>query len=432
MYNSFYKHIAEVLSGNTYTTSHSDNYYLNVIATHYCQRTYTGTVCNGVYLHDIAAELNDTTISGNHFNNFYLYRIVHSFNSGVATGLSDEEYLTLFAYYVDEGNVDIDTLTLSAQNNIIQSGGSSDLVVHATGDGVNVPFGRYYLFEIYTESLSLSSNKSMIQSNSNAIVSALLKDEDGSLVENETVYFFEQYNPVLSLSSNTSILQSGGNAILTNVLKDEDGSLVEDETVYFFEQYTPLLNISADTVDEFDTGTATVKLTDNDDGSLVEGETVTGYLYNPHLFYYKGTGGTETDSWNYNSTYISYSSDSTGTTVTNSDTQNRRVYGANLNGTSSSLYDYIGDCTVEFDIVSVTGNLRIFLEGANSPVNRYDSSNLSTGHYKIIYEDNTVTLYKDNVLVRSSSFTPNGFYEIIFVIGTSSSFKFKNFNIGGY
>lgn len=52
------------------------------------------------------------------------------------------------------------------------------------------------------------------------------------------VYFYEVYEPtLLNLTGDKSIMQTGEVLDLKATLKDEDGSLIEGETIYFYEQY---------------------------------------------------------------------------------------------------------------------------------------------------------------------------------------------------
>ena len=85
-----------------------------------------------------------------------------------------------------------------------------------------------------TGELSLFSNSSVIQSSETAELSAYLS-RNGN-VAGETVYFYEKYEPTLNLTANKSIMQTGETLDLKAKLKDEDGSLVKDETVYFFKE----------------------------------------------------------------------------------------------------------------------------------------------------------------------------------------------------
>lgn len=72
--NQYYKQIAETLGGSEISGNHSDNYYLHLIAVHYCGDIYTQTECNGKYLKDIAEQVCDTTYTEIRFNNFYLHQ----------------------------------------------------------------------------------------------------------------------------------------------------------------------------------------------------------------------------------------------------------------------------------------------------------------------------------------------------------------------
>lgn len=228
-------------------------------------------------------------------------------------------------------------------------------------------------------------------------------------------------------------VQDGDTAKLYVEALSVNGVGVANQRIDFYEYYTALLeSSSSEVVDEFDTGTVSVKLTDSEDGNLVEGESVTGYVYNPHLFYYEGLGGTETDSWTYNTSTTTITPSETGTVITNTDTTTGRLLTVMLSN-ESSYYCFLNDLVMEFDIVSIdTNSIKLSFVDGTDDTNRYNTSYLVTGHYKIVYEDNVVYCYKDDVLLTQTSWSSEGLFTIRFGLNKSSTFTIKNVVIGGY
>lgn len=157
------------------------------------------------------------------------------------------------------------------------------------------------------------------------------------------------------------------------------------------------------------------------------------------LFHYIGTGGTETDSFYYNTTDIQVTSNSTGTTVSNTGSVGR-TYWANKSGTSSTGTnvdaDWNAPLTVEFDVVSYTGNATgiAFQLVVSTPSTIAVSKNFndlgitSNNHIKLTYDGAEVKWYVDDVLKYTQSYSQSNF-SIRFYIVNGNSFKYKNFFI---
>ena len=83
--------------------------------------------------------------------------------------------------------------------------------------------------------MSLTAPKNIIQSGElDDIIVTVLDDVKG--LSGKTIYFYEIFDPYLiTLTVPSSIIQSGDHDDMTAKLKDQDGSLIEGETVYFYE-----------------------------------------------------------------------------------------------------------------------------------------------------------------------------------------------------
>lgn len=81
----------------------------------------------------------------------------------------------------------------------------------------------------------LNAPKSIIQSGEKDDITATALDDVKGL-SGKTIYFYEIFDPYsITLTVPSSIIQSGDHDDMTAKLKDEDGSLIEGETVYFYE-----------------------------------------------------------------------------------------------------------------------------------------------------------------------------------------------------
>lgn len=155
------------------------------------------------------------------------------------------------------------------------------------------------------------------------------------------------------------------------------------------------------------------------------------YQYNPLLFYYEGLGGFEVDSWTYGTTTSVATSD-TGTTVTG--VGGSAYLWANLYGTTanSNYGDFIGDLTVEFDVVSRTNNSWIYLGESYHTGFVTKNIRLNVGHNKVVRTGNLIEYYVDEELVSSERFVLEDPIRIGIVCSADHNVTFKNFIIGGY
>ena len=93
------------------------------------------------------------------------------------------------------------------------------------------------IIQDYPTLIDLTVDKSIIQTDEVLDLTATVTDDVKALT-GIPVYFYEVYEPtLLSLTGDKSIMQTGEVLNLKATLKDEDGSLIEGETIYFYEQY---------------------------------------------------------------------------------------------------------------------------------------------------------------------------------------------------
>lgn len=87
----------------------------------------------------------------------------------------------------------INTITITADPNIIQSGDTTDIYANCYDNG-GVPVGSghtIYFFEKLEPTITMSSSADIIQTSDNLELYATVKDEDGSLAQNVKVYFYK-------------------------------------------------------------------------------------------------------------------------------------------------------------------------------------------------------------------------------------------------
>lgn len=80
------------------------------------------------------------------------------------------------------------------------------------------------------ENINVGFNKSAIQINETAELTAILPTEESGI----TVYFYEAYTPTVITSTPRQAFQIGETCELYAKLKDEDGSIIPNTRVYFF------------------------------------------------------------------------------------------------------------------------------------------------------------------------------------------------------
>ena len=157
--------------------------------------------------------------------------------------------------------------------------------------------------------------------------------------------------------------------------------------------------------------------------------------YNPELFKYTGTGGTETDSFVSQTgvNAVSSTSSASGTVMTTSSTGTGFTW-ANLTGTSTSVNDgdYIGDISVDVDVVSTNGNNRLVFYESYSATTLSIPFVLQGGHNRIVKTGSVYEHFVDNVSVGTYTIGLIEPLRIGFIIENGKTLTFKNFVIGGY
>ena len=137
------------------------------------------------------------------------------------------------------------------------------------------------------------------------------------------------------------------------------------------------------------------------------------------------TGDSSEEYWAWNSTYVSQSVGSTGTTVTNSDNSDR-VYTLRK-ATSGTQYEVFSRfCSFEFDLISVTGNVQI-QQRIGTTQKGYNLT--ETGHYKIVNDDEYINIYCNDVLKDRLENTMTGLHQIRFGLFGVGNFTYKNFKV---
>ena len=119
--------------------------------------------------------------------------------------------------------------------------------IKTVGDNMTLYINAY----LKSGGLTLLSDKEIIQVGERSNLQALLNTGEAGV----RVDFYEVVTPNLTLTGDKSIMQTGEVLDLKATLKDEDGSLIEGETVYFYMQSeTPIFYEN----DGTDTSTLTI------------------------------------------------------------------------------------------------------------------------------------------------------------------------------
>lgn len=138
------------------------------------------------------------------------------------------------------------------------------------------------------------------------------------------------------------------------------------------------------------------------------------------------TDDNKSDYWAWNTTYVTQTVASTGTTVANSDSSSNRVYTIRRQNTGSDYAVFPVYNCIEFDLISYTGTIRFQqIQGTLEKTYTFDS----VGHIKIENDENYISIYVDGV--RKSRLTNNltDLHQIKFALLPNSSFTYKNFKV---
>ncbi len=152
------------------------------------------------------------------------------------------------------------------------------------------------------------------------------------------------------------------------------------------------------------------------------------------MFYDVGTSGTLNSEW-WKSSQLSLSSDNTGITASNSSSTTYYLAPNKPNTSKSSLSDLVewDDFICKFTYHEATSSSGLMLETRDSNGNLNQRSlslmNLTDGDIvKIVYTDNTLKYYKNDVQQGSNYTTCSGDVMIRFAI-TNNSIRFSNFKV---
>jgi len=289
--------------------------------------------------------------------------------------------------------------------------------------------------------LRVTGNPEIIQSNETTDLTAQLLDQNGydydvSESEGITVHFYEIITPSLTgLIANPNIIAIDETSDITVQVMDEDGSKVTGETVHFYavkgidptpgHSYRLVVESDVDVLSYYDEDSAILSATLTDNNIGVSGETV-NFMKKEEVFRDGGiTGDSSAEYWAWNSSYVSQSVGSTGTTVTNSDNSDR-VYTLRKS-TSGTQYEVFSRfCSFEFDLISVTGNVQI-QQRIGTTQKAYNLT--ETGHYKIINDDEYINIYCNDVLKDRLENTMTGLHQIRFGMFGVGNFTYKNFKV---
>ena len=169
-----------------------------------------------------------------------------------------------------------------------------------------------------------------------------------------------------------------------------------------------------------------------------------GFILSPgrmQLTDVKATISSDTDTWSNLDSRVTVSTTATGTTVAGTTGTLYNMY-ANVQGNDSSELDFFGDTVVDFDVVTCPSSRSAYVQiHDGNEDHTYFHKNLYTdmgvrdgSHVKITITDGLVEVYVDGVKVSGctvqTAFT--GPYRIGFRGYQLWSFKFTNFNIGGF
>ena len=237
------------------------------------------------------------------------------------------------------------------------------------------------------QSLEVKSEPTIIQKNETAEFYATGLDNGKMPVrEGHTIHFFEKIEPVITVSSTPSIIQSSENSEIYAKVKDNDGSLAQDVKVHFYRQ-------------------------------------------SKHLFEYKGVGGTEEDSF-VCQTGASLTPSSSGTVFSASG--GTGFAWANKYGTGSDWDkgDWVGDFTIECDVISTDGNGRISIYERYKTGALFQAFTVGVGRNKIVKTGNTCTHYINDVQQGNPvTKTMEEPFRIGLITNDGTTVKFKKFII---
>ena len=237
----------------------------------------------------------------------------------------------------------------------------------------------------------------------------------------------------LSLTANKNTIQSGETSTITVTLYN-DGVVSSSKTLDYTIKHGGTV-ITSGTKTTNNNGQATITYTGTAIGEI---EVIVSYsnLLQKTLtirdvwFYDTGVSGTASTDWYESTTSGSKTVTSTGTTFSNTASQEYRVF-ANKPNTSTDIYDYDSPYCVEVDILDYTQSTDdpVYIQFySNETSNGINTRILETGHYKLTYDGQTRKYWIDGV-EKTPYDVVIGTSRIGFRVYTNTSVTFKNFCI---
>ena len=141
------------------------------------------------------------------------------------------------------------------------------------------------------------------------------------------------------------------------------------------------------------------------------------------------TGDKNDNAFGYNTTYITLTTNTTGTTVENIDTAAEGFRAFTSKNPTDNTYAWDGALCIECDIISTGNNNRIQLYVDNNNLITRTTEELELtqgGHLKLEYDGNTAVYYVDGVEKFRRTFELSN-YNIRFFLPSQSTFAYKNF-----
>ena len=143
------------------------------------------------------------------------------------------------------------------------------------------------------------------------------------------------------------------------------------------------------------------------------------------------TGDRNTNAFAYNTTYITVATDSTGTTVENTESTAGGFRAFTSRNPTDNSYLWNGDFAIEVDIVSSSSSSRVqlYVDNNNLISRTVEELEISDGgHLKIEYKDEVASYYVNNedtpTYTRTLALSN---YNIRFFLPSTSTFSYKNF-----
>ena len=132
-------------------------------------------------------------------------------------------------------------VTVTCEEALMKTGDTNQVIATVTGTfgdetDKGVPYQSVSFYEYYEPtSITVTGSVNPVISGEDTVITAVLRDSDGSMIKGETVNIYEEYEPT-SLTVNATInpLITGETSVISAVLRDSDGSGIKGETVNIY------------------------------------------------------------------------------------------------------------------------------------------------------------------------------------------------------